>query len=172
METKNTEVLDFIKSLSAYTWLKPNKDLDEGILERLVYEHLTELSAYGNKSFEGVGVRIVRTKKEYYATYNAARNVAWNATWNAAWDAARDAASHAAYDAARDAAYYAAYNAARDATYNAASHAAYDATYNAAHLVSGLPHNPRTSLMEIWALGCAPVGVNNNEFVVYVPEAK
>ena len=140
METKNTEVLDFIKSLSAYTWLKPNKDLDEGILEQLVYEHLTELSAYGNKSFEGVGVRIVRTKKEYYAAYDAARNAVCNATYNAAQDAARDAASHAARDAA--------------------------------HLVSGLPHNPWTSLMEIWALGCAPVGIINNEFVVYVPEAE
>ena len=156
METKNTEVIDFIKSLSAYPWFKPNKDLDEGILEQLVYEHLTELSAYGNKSFEGVGVRIVRTKEEWNAAQNAAYDAAWNAAWNAAYNAA----------------YNAAWNAARDAACNAAYYAARDAARNAAHLVSGLPHNPWTSLMEIWKLGCAPIGIINNELVVYVPEAE
>ena len=137
--------------------LKPNKNLDEGILEQLVYEHLTELSAYGNKSFEGVGVRIVRTKEEWNAAYYAS----YDAAWNAAQNAAQNAAKNAAYYAARDFAW--------NAAWNAASHAAWNAAWNAAHLVSGLPHNPWTPLMEIGALGCVPVGVINNEFVVYVP---
>ena len=60
------------------------------------------------------------------------------------------------------------YDAARSAAWNAA----HNASRNATHLISGLPHNPWTPLMEIGALGCAPVGVINNEFVVYVPEVK
>jgi hypothetical protein len=50
--------------------------------------------------------------------------------------------------------------------------AAWDAAKDAAHMVSGLPRNPWAPLIELWALGCAPVGVIDDEFVVYVPAAK
>ena len=99
-EHNGKEVIEFIKSLPTCPWLKPNKNLDEGILEQLVYEHLTELSAYGNKSFEGVGVRIVRTKEEWNAAYYASYDAAWNAAQNAAWNAAQNAARNAACNAA------------------------------------------------------------------------
>jgi hypothetical protein len=44
------------------------------------------------------------------------------------------------------------------------------AACDAAHLVSGLDNNPWASLVEIYALGCVPVGVVDGEFIVYVPQ--
>ena len=59
--------------------------------------------------------------------------------------------------------------AARGAAYDAAYGAAYDAACNAAYLISGLGNNPSSSLVEIYALGCFPVGIVDDEFVVFIP---
>jgi hypothetical protein len=120
------------------------------------------------------------------AASDAARNAARNAAYNTASDAARKETSNAArkeaYNAARNAAYNAARNEAhntarkeaRKEAYNAASNAAYNAAWNAArnaaYLVSGLPDNPFASLVDLMSMGCMPVGVVNDEFVVWVPE--
>ena len=52
----------------------------------------------------------------------------------------------------------------------AARDAAWDAAWDAENLVAALPHNPWAPLVEIWALGAAPIGVVDGEFVVYVPK--
>lgn len=42
----------------------------------------------------------------------------------------------------------------------------------AAHLVAAIPHNPWAPLVEIMALGCVPIGVNAEEFIVWRPACK
>ena len=60
--------------------------------------------------------------------------------------------------------------AARDAAWDAASDAAWDAAWDAQHMVADLPNNLWAPLVEMWALGAAPIGIVGDEFVVYVPQ--
>jgi hypothetical protein len=141
------EVNDLLEKLPSFPWMKPAQDLSEDILEQLVSEHLFNLGKRNSNpnAFDGVTLKIVRTWEGF------------------------DAARVAAYDAAYDAAYGAAYGAARGAARDAARGAAFDAACGAAYLISGLADNPFPSLVEIYALGCVPVGIVNEEFVVFIP---
>ena len=169
------EVNELLKKLPKLLWAKPVNDLSEEVLGQLVAEHLFNLGKHNANCnvFDGVTLKVVNTWKECDAARGAARGAArdaaygaaYDAAYDAACDAARGAAYDAAYGAARDAAYGAAYDAARDA----ARGAAYDAARGAAYLISGLENNPFSSLIEIYALGCVPVGIVDEEFVVFVP---
>jgi hypothetical protein len=141
----NADVLnELLMKLPTFPYFRPTPECSDVILEQLVAEHLYLLGTRCKDphQFDGVALKIVRDPAAWAAARAAAKDAAWAAAWDDAWDAARDAAWAAARDAARD----------------------------AAHLVSGLPNNPWASLVEMWALGAMPIGVVDEEFVVYVAE--
>jgi len=146
-------VNELIAKLPTFPWCKPAPDLDDELLKQLVAEHLWNLETFTKTPgvFDGVSLKVISSESDLAAARAAARAAAWAAAW-AAWDAASDAAR----DAARDAAWDAAWDAARDA----------------AHMVADIPNNPWAPLVEIMALGCIPIGVVGDEFVVWSPETK
>ena len=187
---------DLLAKLPTLPYFKPTAECSEEILEQLVAEHLHALGTYCKDphQFDEIALKIVRdpaalaamagrcrsspgagsaAAATWYAAWDAKWSAAkWSAAWSAAWYAARDAARDAAWYAARDAAY-----AARDAakwSAAAAAAAAWDAARDAArdaeHMVADLPNNPWAPLVEMWALGAAPIGIVGDEFVVYVPQ--
>jgi len=153
-------VNELIAKLPTFPWCKPAPDLDDELLKQLVAEHLWNLETFTITPgvFDGVSLKVISSESDLAAAWAAARAAAWDAAWDAARDA-RDAAG----DAAR---------AAWDAARAAARAAARDAAWDAAHMVADIPNNPWAALVEIMALGCIPVGVIGDEFVVWKPETK
>ena len=145
------EVNDLLEKLPSFPWIKPNSQVFKEVLEQLVAGHLFNLGKHSANQniFDGVTLKVIKTWEEYGAARDAARGAARGAAYGAAYDAACGAARGAAYDAACGAAR------------GAARYAAY--------LISGLDNNPFASLIEIYALGCFPVGIVGEEFVVFIP---
>ena len=143
-------VNELIAKLPTFPWCKPAPDLDDELLKQLVAEHLRNLETFTKTPgvFDGVSLTVISSKSDLAA----ARAAAWAASRDAARAAARDDARAAARDAAWD--------------------AAWDAARDAAHMVADIPNNPWAALVEIMALGCIPVGVIGDEFVVWKPETK
>jgi hypothetical protein len=169
---KYKEVEKLIQEIPNFPWFKPVPNLDKEKIVALVQEHIHVLGKYGYTE-KDISVKFVYTwgaardnawNAASDAAYNAARNVAWGAARDNAWNAASDAA----YNAARNVAWGAARNAARNVARNAASDAASDASMDAACLVADVD-NSFSSLVEIYRLGCAPIGVVGKEFVVFIP---
>jgi hypothetical protein len=179
-------VNELIAKLPTFPWCKPAPDLDDELLKQLVAEHLWNLETFTKTPgvFDGVTLKVISSESDLAAARaaawaaardaasDAARDAARAAAWAAAWDAARAAAWDAASDAAWVAAWAAAWDAARAAAWDAASDAARDAARAAAHMVADIPNNPWAPLVEIMALGCIPIGVVGDEFVVWKPETK
>jgi hypothetical protein len=163
-------VNELIAKLPTFPWCKPAPDLDDELLKQLVAEHLWNLETFTKTPgvFDGVTLKVISSESDLAA----ARAAAWAAARDAASDAARAAASDAARAAASDAAWVAARDAAWDAAWAAAWDAAWVAARAAAHMVADIPNNPWAPLVEIMALGCIPIGVVGDEFVVWKPETK
>jgi hypothetical protein len=161
---KYKEVEKLLQDLPNFPWFKPVEKLDKENIVALVQEHISVLGKYGYTE-KDIPVKFVYTWEEYYTAWDAAsaasdaRNVARNAASDA-WDASRNAAWDAAWDAARNAAW--------DVAGNAARNAIWDVAWNAACLVADVD-NLLSSLVEIYRLGCAPVGVVGKKFVVFIP---
>jgi hypothetical protein len=187
---KYKEIEQLLQDLPNFPWFKPVPNLDKENIVALVQEHITVLSKYGYTE-KDISVKFIHTWEEYYAAWNAAsdasmdaawdvaRDVAWDAasavawddSYNAARDAARNVASVVSIEAARNAAIDAARNAAWNVARNAASDAASAVAWNAACLVADVD-NPFSFLVEIYRLGCVPVGIVGKEFVVFIPPTK
>ncbi len=164
---------ELLAKLPTFPWCKPASDLEDEIIEQLVAQHLWELETFTKTLgiFDGVSLKIINSVPDLIA----ARDAAWAAAIDAAIDAARDAAWAAAREAARAAARDAAWAAARDAAREAARAAAWaaarDAARDAVHMIANIPHNPWAPLVEIMALGCIPIGVVGDEFIVWKPSS-
>lgn len=144
-------VNELLRKLQTFPWCNPAPDLEDEIIEQLISQHLWELETFAKVPgiFDGVSLKIINSGPDLIAAWDAARAAARAAAWAAAWDAARDAARAAAWDAA--------------------GAAAGDAARAAAHMIANLPHNPWAPLVEIMALGCIPLGVVGDAFVVWKP---
>ena len=151
-------VNELIAKLPTFPWCKPAPDLDDELLKQLVAEHLWNLETFTKTPgvFDGVSLKVISSESDLAAARAAARAAAWDAASDAAWVAA----------------WAAAWDAARAAAWDAASDAARDAARAAAHMVADIPNNPWAPLVEIMALGCIPIGVVGDEFVVWKPETK
>jgi hypothetical protein len=185
--SKYKEVKKFIQDLHTFPWFKPVPNLDKEKIVALVQEHITVLGKYGYKKNK-ISVKFVNTwgaarDNDWNTAYNAAYNAAFVATYDAArsamyyddcdvtWGTARsviyydgwDAAWGVAYNVARTAAVYAPWDAAREAIWCADKYAAC--------LVADVD-NPFSSYVEIYRLGCVPVGVVGKKFVVCIPPTK
>jgi hypothetical protein len=178
---KYKEVEKLLQDLPNFPWFKPVEKLDKENIVALVQEHIHVLGKYGYTE-KDISVKFVYTWEEYYAASdavsidaagnaarNSARNAAWDASRNAAWDAAWDAASDVAWNAARNAVSIdTVRNGGRGAVWDAIWAVASDVAWNAACLVADVD-NPLSSLVEIYRLGCAPIGIVGKEFVVCIP---
>ena len=154
-------VNELLRKLPTFPWCNPATEVEDEIIEKLVAQHLWELETTFTNTpgiFDGVSLKVISSVSDLAA----ARAAAWDAAWAAASNAARAAAWDAARDAARAAARAAAWAAARDAARAAA--------WDAVHMIANIPHNPWAPLVEIMALGCIPIGVVGDEFVVWKPE--
>jgi hypothetical protein len=165
------KVVALLEALAGFAWLKPSSAVTAEQLHPLVEEHLRRLARFHAL----VGSASVRVVQGWWsirdAAWAAARAAARDAAWAAAWDAAWAAAWAAAWDAAWDAASAAARAAARDAAWAAAWAAASGAQHLVVADIVGWP-SPWEPLLDLWRLGCWPIGVARGEFVVYVPEVR
>ncbi len=153
------KVVALLEALAGFAWLKPSSAVTAEQLHPLVEEHLRRLARF-HALVGSASVRVVQG-------WRSISDAAWAAAWAAAWDAARAAARTAAWAAASAAAR----DAARDAAWAAARAAASGAQHLVVADIVGWP-SPWEPLLDLWRLGCWPIGVVRGEFVVYVPEVR
>jgi muconolactone delta-isomerase len=160
---------DLLAKLPTFPWLKPTPECCDELLAQLVAEHLHALGTYwaDPDAFDGIVLKIVQTISDKEAAARVAGSVAWSSAQFAAREAAREAARYNFRTIASSDAWSVAY----DGVWAVSNISRSDAASDARHLVSGLPHNPWAPLVEIWALGACPLGIVDNEFVVYVPRS-
>jgi len=150
---------EFMRQMRLWSWMGPPTDPEwEEKLDQLVHEHLAAIGP----GFDGVTTTVIRTHGQWLGAMKAPKSLRWKqasfvnamAVRNVVvpercqeWGLARDASRRLATicDPACD----------------------FVDSY-VGHLVSGLPDNPWAPIMEMWAMGLAPVGVIDDEFVVYV----
>jgi hypothetical protein len=181
----------FAASWKSIPWLKPATRPEDKTLKKLFFAWHGAISPWAKKK-PPKKVRIVRTAADAAAANaNAAAANAAAAAAAAAADAAAAAAADAAAAAAAAAADAAADDAAADdAADDAAAAAADDGIYrywywrwyvsprrvlyrSASWIISGLEQpSPWAPLVEMYRLGCLPIGYVKNEFVIYAPEPK
>ena len=157
-------VVALLDDLAGIGWLRPLTPVTREQLQPLADMLLSRLTRFC-ASVVPMPVRIVA---DWAAARDAARDAAEDAARDAAEDAAWSAARDAAWSAARDAAGSAARSAARDAAGDAARSAAWAAEYRTVADLVDWP-SPWEPLVDMWRLGCWPVGVVRGEFVVFVP---
>ena len=145
----NAAVEAFLLGLNYLSWMHPTHQVTESELQPLVDAHLERLTRF-DPTVGPVPVRIMTTLTD-------ARSTTRDAAWNAAWAAAGNAARAAAWDAAGNAAWAAAWA------------AAFEARYLMVADLLDWP-SPWEPLLDIWRLGCWPIGVVSGEFVVFVPD--
>ena len=185
-------VRESIVTWKTIRWLKPAKAVTDKTVSCLIAEWREALQPWSKKKLAS-GVRIVHTADA--ADADAAADAAADADADAAADAATAAVADAAVaDAAADAATAAVADAAV-ADADAAAAAAADADADAARRrwryyfrwyvrpyyvlrrdarwkIAGMPGvSPWAPLIELYKLGCMPIGYVKGKFVVYVPKA-
>lgn len=163
----HSEVFRFLRRLESLPFRTP-RPLNLVWVERLVREHLEELSTYAEPgAFSGVTVRFVYTRKEYEAVFDAVRlsnyrnDGSISSRYNKALKASREYIKKFSALAVSSAAHEIL------AAYPAECSVA--AQLAAADIVSNTKGRPWKPIVEIYEKGGTPItGLVGNDFVVYV----
>lgn len=179
-----TEFLARVKNIN---WFKPKETPDKSLLEQFVQQYFSCLN------LPPLPIKLIEKNwSKAGAVRNGELEVAWHAagdkTWRVAWDTGLMATRDSAGEMARDAVCGAARNVPWTAR-RVARGAEWDATRDAVQcarwiIVKDLmpqegynKGNPFEPLIEIYKLGCWPIGIVPNEkdekeFVIFIPPSK